>query len=220
MKNTKIKIKCVGEGTNLLYLLCLISNTMPQLEQSSLQPSTDLQHRHLLQTSSYNHLLLLHLLISRKGKLKQQQARTPPPPPPSLLRSQKGLRPFNPLHNRQQGQEYLTKPIEEWPISKEITITELPETKKVVCNVTAEPVETLISRMDIERFSKFTRLINTTARIMKLYRRYKRNDEKPAFELPPDYISPKDFEQAERAWVIEAQRGLKNHVNARKYQRI
>ena len=69
-----------GGGTNLLYLLCLISNTMPQLEQSSLQPSTYLQHRHLLQTTSYNHLLLLHLLISRKGKPKQQQARTPPPP--------------------------------------------------------------------------------------------------------------------------------------------
>ena len=75
IKNTKIKIKCVG-GTNLLYLLCLISNTMPQLEQSSLQPSTELHHRHLLQTTSYNHLLL-HLLISRKGKPKQQQARNP-----------------------------------------------------------------------------------------------------------------------------------------------
>ena len=97
MKNTKIKIKCVGG--DLLYLLCLISNTMPQLEQSSLQPSTDLQHRHLLQTTSYNHLRLLHLLISRKGKPKQQQARKPPPPPPTSrgLRSQKGLRPFNPL---------------------------------------------------------------------------------------------------------------------------
>ena len=85
IKNEKYKNKnkmCRGGGggTNLLYLLCLISNTMPQLEQSSLQPSTDLQHRHL-QTTSYNHLLLLHLLISRKGKLKQQQARTPPPPP-------------------------------------------------------------------------------------------------------------------------------------------
>ena len=83
IKNTKIKIKCVGGGgggggTNLLYLLCLISNTMPQLEQSSLQPSTVLHHRHLLQTTSYNHLLLLHLLISRKGKHKQQQARNPP----------------------------------------------------------------------------------------------------------------------------------------------
>ena len=97
MKNTKIKIKCVGGGgTNLLYLLCPIPNTMPQLEQSSLQPSTYLQHRHLLQTTSYNHLLLLHLLISRKGKPKQQQARTPPPPLDGGLRSQKGLRPFKP----------------------------------------------------------------------------------------------------------------------------
>ena len=73
-KNTKTKIKCVG-GTNLLYLLCLIANTMPQLEQSSLQPSTDLHHRHLLQTTTYNHLLL-HLLISRKGKHNQQQAKS------------------------------------------------------------------------------------------------------------------------------------------------
>ena len=88
-----------GGGTNLLYLLCLISNTMPQLEQSSLQPSTDLHHRHL-QATSYNHRRLLHLLISRKGKLKQQQARDPPPPPSRGLRSQKGLRPFNPLQNR------------------------------------------------------------------------------------------------------------------------
>ena len=70
-----------GGGDNLLYLLCLVSNTMPQSEQSSLQLSTYLQHRHLLQTTSYNHLLLLHLLISRKGKPKQQHARTPPPPP-------------------------------------------------------------------------------------------------------------------------------------------
>ena len=86
-----------GGGGNLLYLLCLISNTMPQLEQSSLQPSTYLQHRHLLQTTSYNHRLRLHLLISRKRKHRQQQARNPPPPLDGGLRSQKGLRPFNPL---------------------------------------------------------------------------------------------------------------------------
>ena len=80
IKNTKINIKCVGGG-DLLYLLCLISNTLPQLEQSSLNPSTVLHHRHLLQTTSFNHPLLLHhLLISRKEKTKQQQVRTPPPP--------------------------------------------------------------------------------------------------------------------------------------------
>ena len=79
-KKYKNKNKMCRGGTNLLYLLCLISNTMPQLEQSSLQPSTVLHHRHLLQTTSYNHLLLLHHLISRKGKPKQQQARNPPQP--------------------------------------------------------------------------------------------------------------------------------------------
>ena len=36
IKDTTIKIKCVGRGTNLHYLLCLISNTLPQSEQSSL----------------------------------------------------------------------------------------------------------------------------------------------------------------------------------------
>ena len=79
-KNTKTKIKCVGGGggTNLLYLLCLISNLMPQLEQSSLQPSTYLHHCHLLQTTSYNHLLLLHLLISRKGKTQSATGQEPP----------------------------------------------------------------------------------------------------------------------------------------------
>ena len=82
---------------HLLYLLCLISNIMPQLEQSSLQPSTYLQHRHLLQTTSYNHLLRLQLLISRERIHKQKQARNPPLD--GGLRSQKGLRPFNPLQN-------------------------------------------------------------------------------------------------------------------------
>ena len=52
---------------------------MPQLEQSSLQPSTYLQHRHLPQTTSYNHLLRLQLLISRERIHKQKQARNPPP---------------------------------------------------------------------------------------------------------------------------------------------
>ena len=59
--------------------LCLISNTLPQLEPSSLQPSTVLHHRHLLQTTCYNHLLILHLLISRKENAIRNRLRTPSP---------------------------------------------------------------------------------------------------------------------------------------------
>ena len=64
--------------------------------------STVLHHRHL-QTTSYNHLLLLHHLISRKEKPMQQQARNPLSRGGGRgLRSQKGLRPFNPLQNQAQ----------------------------------------------------------------------------------------------------------------------
>ena len=58
--------------------VCLISNTLPQLKQSSLQPSTVVHHRHLLQTTCYNHhLLLLLLLISREENRNRNRLRTP-----------------------------------------------------------------------------------------------------------------------------------------------
>ena len=80
-------------GGDLLYLLCLISNTLPQLEQSSLHPSTVLHHRLLLQTTCYNHLrLFLHLMPRKKRSSNRLGI-----PSAGRLRSQKGLRPFNPL---------------------------------------------------------------------------------------------------------------------------
>ena len=84
--NKKNKNK-MCRGGDLLYLLCLISNTLSQLEQSSLHPSTVLHHRLLLQPSPSTptppHL-----------QERKKQAATGGTPP---LRSQKGLRPFNPL---------------------------------------------------------------------------------------------------------------------------
>ena len=82
MKNTKIKIKCVGwggGGGNLHYLLCLISNTLPQLEQSSLHPQ-----QFSVIASCYRQPATTISVFSYTS--------TAP------VRSQKGLRPFNPLH--------------------------------------------------------------------------------------------------------------------------
>ena len=81
-KKEKIKNKnkmCREGGSNLHYLLCLISNTLPQLEQSSLHPRQfSVIASCYLQTTCYNHLrLLLHLHSSKKEKQKQQQARNP-----------------------------------------------------------------------------------------------------------------------------------------------
>ena len=100
-----------GGGTNLHYLLCLISNTAT-VGTIFLASTTVLRHRLLLQTTCYNHLhLLLHLHSSRKEKQKQQQARYPPPPPSPTpwggggggVRIQKGLRPFNPLQKSDEN---------------------------------------------------------------------------------------------------------------------
>ena len=43
-----------GGGGDLLYFLCLISNTLPQLEPSSLQPPSVLHPRYLLQATCYS----------------------------------------------------------------------------------------------------------------------------------------------------------------------
>ena len=77
-----------------MYFVFLISNTLPHLEPSSLQPSSVLHHRHLLQTTCYNHLLLL--LISRKENRSKNRLRNPLS---TGLRRQKALRPFNPLQH-------------------------------------------------------------------------------------------------------------------------
>ena len=75
LSHSRAHTLCTGWG-KILYLLCLISNTLPQLYQSSSHHSTVLHDRLLLQTTCYNHLRqLLRLLISRKEKHKQQQAR-------------------------------------------------------------------------------------------------------------------------------------------------
>ena len=74
-KNPK---KLKKEIKNLLYFVSLISNKLSQLEPSSLPPLSVLHHRHLLQTTCYNHLLLLLLLlISREENRRRNRLRTP-----------------------------------------------------------------------------------------------------------------------------------------------
>ena len=74
---------CRGEA-----IFSIFSKTLPQLEPSYLQPPSVLHHRHLLQTTCYNHLLLL--LTSREENRSRNKLRTPLS---RGLRSQKGFRP-------------------------------------------------------------------------------------------------------------------------------
>ena len=63
-----------GGGGGIFSIFCLIFDTLPQLEPSSLQPPSVLHHRHLLKTACYIHLLLL--LIARKENRSRNRPRT------------------------------------------------------------------------------------------------------------------------------------------------
>ena len=61
-------------------------------------------------------------------------------------------------------------------------------------------VDSLASRIDIHRFSKWYRLINTTARVLKLYERFKQGGENNSV------LRQADIHRAENFWITEAQK--------------
>ena len=71
----------------------------------------------------------------------------------------------------QEGPTFLKLPVESWPIASRADVTDLPERIKTVfvSAVDGAILETPESRIDIKHFSKFQLLINTTARVIKLY---------------------------------------------------
>ena len=65
----------------------------------------------------------------------------------------------------QKGPRFLSYPTEEWPIQSSTSVTRLPQIKKnFVGTVATEPAtNSIASAIDISRFSKFRRLLNSEA---------------------------------------------------------
>ena len=87
---------------------------------------------------------------------------------------------------------------------------------KVVNTVNVSVKDDLASRIKIERFSDYNRLLRVTARILKLYRR----EPKANFKNATQEITSKDVETTEVFWIKEAQRNMKNDVKHGKYRRL
>ena len=94
----------------------------------------------------------------------------------------------------QEGPVFLTLPVESWPIVIHADVTGLPDRIKTVfvAAVDGAVLETLESRIDIKHFSKFQLLINTTARVIKLYERYSRLKQETAVKHYIPEITPDD----------------------------
>ena len=105
----------------------------------------------------------------------------------------------------QGGPLFLKQPEREWPISRNYSEVRIPTTiMKVVNTVNVSVKDNLASRIKIERFSDYKRLLRVTARILKLYRR----EPKATFKNARQEITSKDVETAEVFWIKEAQQNM------------
>ena len=102
----------------------------------------------------------------------------------------------------QEGPNVLQLEESLWPIkfnvNKDIVI---PHLKKPVHSVAAiHHVDSLATRIDTQRFSKWYRLINTTAYVLKLYQRFKQGGENNTT------LHQADIYKAEVFWIKESQK--------------
>ena len=77
------------------------------------------------------------------------------------------------------------------------------------------PVESLTDRIDLFRFSSWALLKGTTARILKLYQRFKKNRKDYESE-----ILPKDLEEAEKLWIRNSQSKILGHISEKRYAKF
>lgn len=75
----------------------------------------------------------------------------------------------------QNGPRFVELPESEWPIHEALTKGQLPELIKIAYTITKkfdkDDKDTLASRINIDKYSDFGRLIRVTARILAMYQR-------------------------------------------------
>ena len=106
----------------------------------------------------------------------------------------------------QNGPEFLKLPEEEWPIKQDCSFESLPEESNKVFMLRVE--NSLTNRININRFSNYTRLIRVTARVIAMYRRNPKLSFKNATEVPDQSM----LEAAELLWIYEAQHLIRLQV--------
>ena len=106
----------------------------------------------------------------------------------------------------QDGPEFGKRAIDEWPISQSYHTGMLPERHEISLNMVATREEPCI--INIERFSKYLRVIYTTARILAL-----KNMVKPSLFCITKAVTKDRFDEASKFWMKECQKELKTELN-------
>ena len=104
----------------------------------------------------------------------------------------------------QNGPKFLQKSEEEWPIVKSPIATEIPEQKKeAVIHIAQMKEETLLDRIDTNRFSKWEKLLATTTTVLNLYRKYGKS---------VNFKNKTTKSIAQQMWLQEAQLSLEEKM--------
>ena len=117
----------------------------------------------------------------------------------------------------QKGPDFLKLHEAQWPIQSETSVTRLPEIrKKFVGSVEkVKKSSSIASVIDINRFSKLNRLLYTTARLEKLYTRFRAEVQ--------DYdarIRSEDLLHAEETWIKFVQESIQHNLTTSKYKKL
>ena len=116
----------------------------------------------------------------------------------------------------QNGPEFLKIPVKEWPTRKDTCAEMIPELRKnFVGSITAKEPTSLVSKIDVTRFSQLRRLLYTTARLQKLQKKFKKNTE--GYRCS---IIPEDIKYAHDSWVKHVQESLCEEIKAGKHKKL
>ena len=119
----------------------------------------------------------------------------------------------------QNGPQFLKNPVSEWPIEKSAELDGLPERIKSVHHVSDITNETLASRINIDRFSKYQLLINTTAKVLDLYPRFRKQGEKIERTTSTD-LTVESCKRVKQFWITDAQKSIIQDIKEKKMLKL
>ena len=120
----------------------------------------------------------------------------------------------------QAGPDFLKLPESEWPIPKTpTTLQKLPETIKVLASINIVNnigEDILEKRINIDNHSNFEKLLRVTARVLAMYQKM----PKTTFKKVTKVLTPEDITNAERFWILQAQKIMHEDVKKGKYKHL
>ena len=118
----------------------------------------------------------------------------------------------------QKGPGLLKLPESEWPISRICAIQEFPQEPRVVMIANTKPKDSLAVRIDISRYSDYTRLrlVSVTARVLAMFR----TDYKPSFRNAARVLEPADVTKVKRFRILQAQETMLSDMKRGRFRRL